>query len=363
MHPASRLVGRPTVLALAALVFAASARADDDFSSLGNFKLPARSGAFAPGSEIKGAPVEDPALFGGGKTKEVNHLPQFADPSDRSQCQVGSCHAFSSIAVLEAAYKRAYGVHIRFSEADIFIRRTVLSGDVYRSFCAEGKCELSEGNDVYGDIDYALKNGVATSIQYTEFYDRYKKYRAAEEKTLEGIEAGRKKMSWLELLFYDPRTHWAELQKESSKITEAFLRGRDGKIDQERADAKGKLGKMALKEKRFKYLGDDGPKKKKEECRSEGADQGRTITGELDSGRPTAISMTLKGIAAWGTAGSTDHANHAFTIVGYKAEEGKPVVYRTRNSWGGDNPDVQEDELCRVYSVITVLVPGEKAAF
>lgn len=351
---------------LAALVFvlaAAPLRAQDDFSSLSNFKLPARGESFVPGGEVQGAAVQDPAKAGGPKVKEVSHLPQFADPSDRNQCQVGSCHAFSSIAVLEAAYQRAYGAKIRFSEADIFIRRTVLSGDIYRGFCADGNCTLTEGNDVFGDIDYAINHGVATSIQYQTFYDRYKRFREAEQKTLEGIEARRKRMSWLDLLFYDPRTHWAELQKESGKITEMFLAGRDPKIDAERADTKGKLGKMSVKEKKFPYLGDETSKKKPEECRAGGAAQGRIISGELDSGRPVAISMTLKGLAAWGTAGSTDHANHAFTIVGYRAEEGKPLVLKTRNSWAGTNPDVQEDELCRVFSVITVLAPGEKAAF
>ena len=209
---------------------------------------------------------------------------------------------------------------------------------------------------------YAINNGWP-SIQYQTFYDRYKKFREAEQKTLEGIEARRKRMSWLDLLFYDPRTHWAELQKESSKLTEAFLAGRDPKIDAERADTRGKLAKMAVKEKKFTYLGDEAPKKSPAQCRSGGAEQGRAISGELDSGRPVAISMTLKGLAVWGTAGSTDHANHAFTIVGYKAEENKPVLYQTRNSWAGMNPDVREDELCRVFSVITVLAPGEKKSF
>lgn len=359
------------LIRLSALVFAASLcswplSADDDirFPSLTELGLPAAKPVLAPAGEIPSAPAQDPTKKASEDT-EVSHLAQFADPSDRSQCNVGSCHAFSSIAVLEAAYKRAYGSAIRFSEADLFIRRTVLSGDIYKAFCATSDCKLSEGSDVLGDVDYAIANGVASSLQYQEFYERYKKYREAEQKTLEGLKKTYDEMSWLEKLFYDPRAHWKELESRplNKKIKEAFLAGHDPRIGQERADSKAKIGSFKSREKRFKHLGDKAPKMKKEECRAEGTGQGKAILAELNAGRPVSISMILKGLSAWGTAGSTDHANHAFTIVGYKTEKTKPTVLHTRNSWGGDNPNVHEHELCRVYSVLTVLTPSEKAAF
>ncbi len=81
-------------------------------------------------------------------------LDQFPDPSTRDQENIGSCHAFGSVAVLEAAYYRRYKEHVKFAEEDVFLRRTILSGDAYNSFCANGTCSLEEGNVASVDIGY-----------------------------------------------------------------------------------------------------------------------------------------------------------------------------------------------------------------
>ena len=101
--------------------------------------------------------------------------------------------------------------HIATSE-DVVVSK--VGRDLYNKFCATGKCELSEGNDVEGDIQYALGNGVATSLKYKDFVDRYLRYRDAEQKTLEGLERDYQNQPWYVKLLYNPRTHWAELQQE-----------------------------------------------------------------------------------------------------------------------------------------------------
>lgn len=307
------------------------------------------------------------ATTGGKGAKEIDLLPQLTGASNRDQCSVGSCHAFSSIAVLEAAYNRKHGEKIRFSEADIFMRRTVLSKALYDEFCATGKCKLTEGNDVIGDIRYAIENGVASDLEYRDFLDRYLKYRAAEVKTLEGIEKRYQEMGWLEKLFYDPRAHWAELQNapQSKKILESFLRGNDPKVEAQRADSAAKLKGFVALEKSFAYLGDKAGKTSKADCKKAGVPQGDLILKELHAvpkGRPVSISMSLSGLPSWGQTDVTQHANHAIAIVGYRMEEGKGAVFKTRNSWGAnENHDVQEDELCRIYRIVTVLTPEESA--
>lgn len=296
------------------------------------------------------------------KTKDLKA--QFSDPAGRNQCDIGSCHAFGTVAVLEAAYFRKHREYKRLSEADIFIRRTVLSKDLYQDFCAESKCSLTEGNDVLGDVRFAINEGVAMDIDYAGFVERYRKYRAAEEKTLENLLESHKKEPWYVRLLYDPRKHWAELQSRptAKRVTEMFLAGRDPKIDADRAAVKEKLNGFRPVPKTFEYLGTKAGKLSKENCRKKGLLQKAAIKGELDDDRPVTISMSLSGLPAWGQTDTTMHANHAFAVTGYTEPAGKPLTFQTRNSWGGSNPDVLEDQLCRVYSVVTVLIPGEPKA-
>ena len=289
---------------------------------------------------------------------------QFADPAARNQEAVGSCHIFSSIGTLEAAYFRRHGKHVRFSEEDLFLRRQVLSGAVYDGFCAGGKCELSEGGHPSQDIQYALDNGVLTGGSYAAFVTRYVKYRAAEQKTMEGLQKMRDQQGWLEKLLYDPRAHWRELQTQSgaAKLISDYLGGRDPGAAAERARIKGELSGMRVAVKWYDAGGNDEVKKSAAQCRGDSAAQRVMLLSELRLGRPVAVSMNLIGLTAWGQTEKSRDAYHAFMIVGVKTAGGKRV-FASRNSWGGDNPDVSEDALCRVYGITTVLNPGESTKF
>lgn len=289
---------------------------------------------------------------------------QFADPSDRDQGAVGSCHAFGSVAVIEAAYFRRYGRHIRLSEEDLFLQRTVLSGDVYDQFCSNGKCELSEGNDPAVDIRYALEHGVLSGTAYQHFVTRYLSYRAAEQRTLQGIQRMRDEQGWLERLLYDPREHWKELQTNalSKRLLSNYLEGRDRNSDAERARVKNELSGLTLKTKSFAFIGgSDAAKLTSAQCREKGLAQRHALSAEMNAGRPVAISMSLSGLPAWGQTDASKHANHAFMLLGYSDAGGKRT-FHSRNSWGGQNPDVPEDQLCRVYGIDSVLGPGENSS-
>ncbi len=306
-----------------------------------------------------------PAVGGASAAKKkVDLLPQFADPSTRNQCSIGSCHAFGSVAVLEAAYFRNYKQHVSISEQDVFLQRTVLSGDVYRAFCDSGKCEMSEGNDPAGDIRYVLANGALSGGSYATFADRYVKYREAEKKTMAGIQKQYEESGWLVRLMYDPRKHWKELSSTatSTKILGEMLQGRGSSTSAERGQLKAKLAGFTLRSK-----GDFGFKPEYKalppaDCLAKGAAQLAALKGELDGGRPVCISMSLSGLTAWGQSDSSRDAYHAFMVVGYDATPAG-LVFHTRNSWGGNNPDIQAAESCRIYVVDSVLAPGEKASF
>ena len=295
---------------------------------------------------------------------KVDLLPQFEDSSTRNQGGIGSCHAFGSVAVLEAAYYRHYKEHVVLAEEDVFLRRTVLSGDVYREFCSSGKCVMTEGNDPEGDIRYVLAHGALSGGSYVRFADRYVKYRNAEQRTMEGIQRSYEEMGWLEKLMYDPRAHWRELQKESSakKILSSYLEGRGSLESAERDGNRKKFEGFRLRTKSdfdFKAENKDLPPA---DCLARGAAQRAALKAELDARRPVCVSMSLSGLAAWGQTDKTRDAYHAFMIVGYDPAPGG-LVFHTRNSWGGDNPDIPAAETCRIYQLNSVLGPGEKETF
>lgn len=340
-----------------------SSAADTSDDIIAGFKAAAQAqAAAARAGQAGGATVA--AAPAPGAAQKVDLLPQFADPSTRNQCSIGSCHAFGSVAVLEAAYFRNYNEHISIAEQDVFLRRTVLSGDVYRDFCASGKCEMTEGNDPAGDIRYVLDHGALTGGSYSRFADRYVKYREAEQKTMEGIQKGYEKMGWLEKLFYDPRKHWKELSTSDSskKILTDMLQGRGSAESTERGEIKRKFAGFRL---RTKSDFDWKPEHKAlapKDCQARGAGQRAALKAELDARRPVCVSMSLSGLTAWGQTDQTRDAYHAFMIIGYDATPAG-LVFRTRNSWGGTNPDIPETETCRIYVVDTVLTPSEKESF
>jgi len=292
----------------------------------------------------------------------VNLLPQLPDPSSHYQDDVGSCHAFGSVALLEAAYFRAYGQKVSLSEADLFLRRTVLSPGLYQDFCASGSCKLTEGNDPAGDIAFAIHNGVATGLQYSAFVKRYMKYRKAEEQTIAGVQSEYEQESWLEKLLYDPRKHWTELQQDpqAQRLLSAYLAGRDPKIDAQRAAMRKKFAGFRLLSQNFDSPGAKAKSLSARQALAAGAKQKAAILAELKRNRPVTVSMSLAGLKAWGQQDAKDAANHAFMIIGYRNDPKEGLVFETRNSWGGDNPDVTAADLCRIYAVATIRTPVDK---
>lgn len=299
----------------------------------------------------------------------VDLRPQFSDGANRNQCDVGSCHAFGAIGVLEAAYFRKNGKTIKLSEADLFLQKTVLTGDIYNQFCSDGKCKVSEGNSTKEDLRHAIDKGVATNLSYSDFLERWRKFRAAEQATMEGIKRQSEEDSkgfygWVASFLYDPKAHWKELSTsdQSRKILERYLGG-NSDLSGSREAVRKELAGVSLSTKDFAYLG--GPKARDlgdAGCRREGEKQAQSISAELKAGRPVVISMSLGGLLPWGQTDATEHANHAFVLTGQRKDK-DILVFETRNSWGGDNPSVPQNQFCRIYSVSSVLIPGEKAAF
>lgn len=178
-----------TPLSLAFALLAAPAGAGEGAApALSALRASAGSGAAGVVPVILGAvPVAAPAAAPG---PDIDLSGQFPTGS-RDQADVGSCHAFASIGLLEAAYYRKHGEHAVFSDADLFLRNTVLNGNIYSGNVADqgytwnGKPELKEGGSpstvlAVGDMEFAIRNGVATTPQYSAFLERYRMFRDAE---------------------------------------------------------------------------------------------------------------------------------------------------------------------------------------
>jgi len=96
-------------------------------------------------------------------------------------------------------------------------------------------------------------------------------------------------------------------------------------------------------------------------CRQHGAGQKAALLAILAAGRPAGVSMNLKGLAAWSQwLTFINDAWHAFVITGYDTASDGQLIFHTRNSWKGRNPDVREDELCRIGNVYSVEAPNEQ---
>ncbi|MBI5622306.1 MAG: hypothetical protein HY924_00860 [Elusimicrobia bacterium] len=284
---------------------------------------------------------------------------QFPDPAVRNQCSVGSCHSFSSIGTVEAALRRAYGAKVRLSEADLFINMKVkkpeLFADSYVKSDTDGnpRHQLSEGGFPEDNLAYALENGVATdkTVPYADMMARYYKWRSEEQKLLDSVRKDFDKLDPLaRLLSRSPEGHWADLRTEehAARLNEAVLTGKGvdvSEVSRERDIVKRALQGFAVEDHFYTAL-------------DAGLSQRRDITRLLCAGIPVGVSMELRGLSEWGTAGSNEHARHAFVLTGFKTTD-KGLVFKVRNSWGGFNPDVQESQLGRIYGIQAVLGPGE----
>ncbi|PIP82623.1 MAG: hypothetical protein CO113_15680 [Elusimicrobia bacterium CG_4_9_14_3_um_filter_62_55] len=286
----------------------------------------------------------------------VDHSDQFPTGS-RNQGDVGSCHAFASIGLLEAAYYRKYGEHQAFSDADLFLQNTVLNGNIYsgsildRGYTYNGKADLKEGGSsitllATGDIDFAIKHGVATEPQYADFLGRYRRYREAERRTLEGIEREYREMPWYVKLLYNPRTHWKKLQKDpaSRKILQNYLLGNDRAIEDQREATRRKLAGFRV----VKSLHAAAPQELKlsdARCESVGAGRAESVLAELKAGRPVGVSYVSGAM----------FASHVLIISGYTVGDDGKAVFKTRNSWGaGGNFDMFPRDMCKVHGIFSV---------
>lgn len=270
--------------------------------------------------------------------RPVDLSSQFTGGS-RHQADVGSCHTFASVAILEAAYYRFYGQRVRLAEADLFIQRNVTSRDAYMHFLQNGYPGLTEANNTGETLAFALNNGVATEPRYAAFLERYRRYRAAENATLQNLLRDYRRLSEEEQNAYNVREHWVQLQQSttSQRIIQNFLMGNErAAIERDRALMRTRFAAFSISSGTFATT---GPGNSPNQCRLDGRPQTAAIRSELEAGRPVAIAMN----------------GHALVISGFRRGEGGAIVFSTRNSYGPEsNRNIPVTQTCRILRVMSV---------
>lgn len=338
-----------------------------------------------------------PALAAAPKTADLSA--QFPDAATRNQGATGSCHIFTTVSLIEAALYRRHGLHLPLSEADLFVRKVLADPDYYaraRKAVGPGDGAASaygfvEGGSPYDDIVFALKNGAAKGatapwIAFAGRYEAYKKKRKSEieEKrelvvaTAGGVEqvgkdydrigrdeasgysdriaqVGRANLRRVETQV--TRAHLASLTSfrafldqiagKSPAEAEALLLGDPKLLAADRASVKTMIAPFRVRKLDFKT-----------DCLDGGAARKAGLLIALNRDIPVTVTMDLGGLKEWGQE-TAKTARHAFTITGYARDESGAMTLKSRNSWGGDNPDVPESRFCRISRVIAVLTDKE----
>lgn len=237
-------------------------------------------------------------------------------PRMRDQKGLNSCHAFATVALLEAAYYRRTGRRIRLSEADLFVRVVLRHPRVLRAH---------EGGLLREDLRVALAEGVMPGDYYAELVPRY---HALKNKVLRSRDA-----------------------LEAALLPEGL--GQEARASRV-ATADALAGSVVAGPGAVRFLGSIARTVVKGgSVRCSGRGKRRDlIMRTLASGVPVGAGFLLNGLPPpWDSRRDDIGAPHYFVLTGYeRTPEG--VRFHTRNSWGddrADSPDLDEDAMCALF--------------
>jgi hypothetical protein len=293
---------------------------------------------------------------------------QFPPNKIPDQGQVGSCHDFAAIALLEAAFYRYYKIHMGFSEADLFAQAQMRSGEVcndamvYTAIDGSRQCGLGEGGYVDKDIKFILDRGVLTTdsgacASYPQFEKNYReRFQEPLVKALLKLDACNRSL---------PKVEPGKLKNTADRWEKP-----SPQAQAEREGVKEALSGFSLLKVHASSTHDPRwlSTVSSKECRESSAKQREVLIRQLDAGRPVAVYAELLGLKAWHPEQDPrEHpesvAAHAFLVVGYKKGWNGKLTFQTRNSWVKDgqpyNPDLSSDELCHLFGIMTLLTPEE----
>lgn len=343
----------------------APAQSFDGSQSAGDSQVPSMQEAF---HEFQNHGITTAPMLQG-QSEEVDLSGQFPPGKIPDQGAIGSCHDFSSIALLEAAFYRYYKTHVPFSETDLFAQTKMCSSEVcnnasvYKAIDGSMQCGLGEGGLPSKDIEFILEHGILTAdggscASYAQFKKNYiQRFQKPLEHALLKLNSCGRSL---------PRVEPGKLKNTIDRWEKA-----SPEAQTERDAVKEALSGFAVRKviAESKLInGDVLLRISPERCEEMGKKQREALLSQLDAGRPVSVSVQLLGLKFWHPERRpTEHpdstANHAFLIIGYRKDEQGRLRFQTRNSWVKDgkpyNPIVSSDELCHVMGITTLLTPDE----
>lgn len=329
---------------------------------------------------------------------------QFPTAADRSQGDTGTCHVFASISLLEAALFRRHGLRHPLSEADLFVRQIIMKPGYYSQVQkvltadpgAKAVYALVEGGSVLEDARFAIANGAVKqqNAPWKDFEARYAAFEAQQLAKI-GKEAAVVQMtgSALKDLKEDrarpapavgsdniENIRQAHLQRVETRVAGINLEARRGfaaflsqiegktaaeaekpllgdspKLVEDRRAYKALLYKFTAAPWDFAVASSTNTEPR---CLALGADRKKALLASFMKGIPVSVNMDLDGLPEWGSF--KGRSLHAFTATGYVTDKEGGLVLKTRNSWGGDNPDIPEKRFCRISRIVVVRTDQEK---
>ena len=300
-------------------------------------------------------------------------------PGLRDQGGTASCHAFASVALLEAAIKRRGQGEQWLSSADLFVRVALKNGAYQILFLSDGNMTVTQKEDGKPDedIEFALENGVAHGelVPWGVFHEKYAAYlkkRAAECGRLSREAKGKS------CRFDSFKEYVERLEKDVDKREKEFI-GASDKLVKDRAEVKAKLKGLSLHSKRRGTLRsfDDASLadiKDADVCREKGRKQTEALVETLAAGLPAVICFNMDNVPGWDKdTDKKSKSSHCVTAYGYTtAGEGKKArkSFQVRNSWGGvvfqapavngvpqppqvcpNTHDIDEDHACAIHGM------------
>lgn len=331
----------------------------------------------------------------------------FPGPATRDQGPTGTCHIFTTVSLVESALFRRYGWHLALSEADLFVGKIIGDKEYYAQVkksvgASQGTTaawKLLESGTASEDIEWVKSHGLASAATapWAEFEKRYQEFRVSRK---EQIAAQAQRVEMFAGALADVRLdrarpappgsdYFASLRSQQlrgveMKIAGGYFAARkdffaylDGIVLLDEYVASPKLlgapqAALAKERRAIKALvapftlrkdymreapvADRGDAAR---CRAAGKPQLAAVLGYLRRGIPVTIDMDIEGLKAWTSSATKERSWHAFTVVGFERDDKAGVTLKSRNSWGGDNPSVAEDQLCRVRKVTALLTDRE----
>lgn len=272
--------------------------------------------------------------FDASVAKAVTQAPEHVDlsyqfePGRRSQGKLNSCHAFTAVALIEAAYFRKFGRTIRLSEADLFVRRNALPVWPFLRFF--------QGGLARPDVRAALDEGVLPGDYYPAFEERYHAF---------------------------AKRFFKFLDSRGSVAAELLPESLTPEADAARAQVRDEVADLTVGgESFFSFIGANARSLvKKDRVNCSVARRERMIRRQLDAGRPVGVGLHTgwSKDPAWRRDATGEGGSHYFVVTGYD-RVGGALVFRTRNSWAsGVEPDLSGQDLCEVYGLTWVRAPND----